>query len=285
MPYRFMRYPDGKAKAVTFSYDDAALSDLKLIEICNKFGIKCTFNINSIILSDGCGNNKLSAEDIKKSILENGHEVAVHGHEHKAPGICTDAEIISDVFECRKKLEKAFDLIIRGMAYPDSGIVHVSDKRYSEIRSLLKSMGIVYSRTLGGDNNRFRLPDDWFKWMPTAHHENPNIFEYAKEFTELNVSDCYYADRYPRLFYLWGHSFEFKNNNNWDRLEKICEALGNKDDIWYATNIQIYDYVKAYDSLIFNAENRKVFNPSICDVWFYYDEKVYCVKSGETIDF
>lgn len=285
MSYRFMRYPGGKTKAVTFSYDDAALSDIRLIEVCNKHGIKCTFNINSCIFSEGRGENNLSQKDIQEYILDGGHEVAVHGHEHKAPGICTDTEIITDVFECRKKLEQTFDLIIRGMAYPDSGITDVGAKRYGEIRSLLKSMGIVYSRTLGGDNNRFALPEDWFAWMPTAHHENPKLFEYADEFTQLDVDGCYYSNRFPRLFYLWGHSHEFRRNNNWDRLERICEALGGKDDVWYATNMEIYDYVKAYESLIFSADNRKVFNPTVYDVWFYYDGDVHCVKSGETVDF
>ena len=38
---------DGKMKAVTFSYDDGVLQDKRLIEILNKYGLKCTFNLNS----------------------------------------------------------------------------------------------------------------------------------------------------------------------------------------------------------------------------------------------
>ena len=33
-------------KAVTFSYDDGVVPDLKLLEIFNKYGIKCVFNLN-----------------------------------------------------------------------------------------------------------------------------------------------------------------------------------------------------------------------------------------------
>ena len=40
----FLRYPDGKSKAVTFSYDDGHTSDKRLAEIFDKYGIKGTFN-------------------------------------------------------------------------------------------------------------------------------------------------------------------------------------------------------------------------------------------------
>lgn len=42
----FMRYPDGKAKAVTFSYDDGKPQDKRLAEIFDKYGMKATFNFN-----------------------------------------------------------------------------------------------------------------------------------------------------------------------------------------------------------------------------------------------
>ena len=36
----FMRYPDGKAKAVTFSYDDGNVQDKRLAELFDKYGMK-----------------------------------------------------------------------------------------------------------------------------------------------------------------------------------------------------------------------------------------------------
>ena len=45
------------------------------------------------------------------------------------------------------------------------------------------------------------------------------------------------------MFYLWGHSYEFDENDNRDVIEKFAEFVGGRDDIWYATNIEIYDYV------------------------------------------
>lgn len=36
MKYNFLRYPGGKTKAVTFSYDDGAAADMRLAETFTK---------------------------------------------------------------------------------------------------------------------------------------------------------------------------------------------------------------------------------------------------------
>ena len=40
-------------KALTFSYDDGVTQDKRLIKILNKYGLKCTFNINSGLFGVG----------------------------------------------------------------------------------------------------------------------------------------------------------------------------------------------------------------------------------------
>ena len=42
-----MRLKDGKTKVLTLSYDDGVVQDIRLSEILNRYGLKCTFNINS----------------------------------------------------------------------------------------------------------------------------------------------------------------------------------------------------------------------------------------------
>ena len=284
MRYRFLRYPEGKAKAVTLSYDDGVRADLRLAETCNRYGIKCTFNVNSAFLGKVPGVGKLTPEEIQQYILDAGHEVAVHGHQHRAPGNCRPIETIQDVLTCRLELEKLFGMIIRGMAYPDSGITRFNNcATYENIKQNLQDLDIVYSRSLGSDNNRFMLPTDWHAWIPTAHHKNPLALEYAKEFVALDCNKFYSASRHPRLFYLWGHSYEFDNDNNWDVLETLCETLGSKEDTWYPTNIELYDYVHAYNSLVFSADGTRVYNPTLIKVWFDVDGTVYSIAPGETL--
>lgn len=281
MRYRFLRFPKGKTKAVTLSYDDGNKADTKLIEIINKYNIKCTFNLNGDALRQGSG---ISDEQVKELILKNGHEVAVHGLMHRAEGALRSIEGIKDVLDCRLELEKKYDRIIRGMAYPDSGIVEMSNgASYSSIKQYLKDLDIAYSRTLGGDNDSFKLPDDWHAWMPTAHHKNPKIMEYIENFLNIDYKSIYLAARYPRLFYLWGHSYEFENDSNWELLEEICQKLANKEDIWYATNIEIYDYVTAYNSLSYSADGKIIYNPTLYTIYFNIDGTDYSINPGETI--
>lgn len=282
MRYQFLRFPGSKPKVVTFSYDDGCPYDMRLADTLSSYGLKCTFNITG----DGSRKERgLTKEDVKEHILGKGHEIAVHGDYHRAEGTLREIEGIREVLDCRLELENKYGMIIRGMAYPDTGITRFTNSAsYEKVRKYLTELDIVYARTLGKDNNEFELPEDWLCWMPTAHHNNPKIFEYADEFLVLDFSEkSYIAATRPRLFYIWGHSFEFENNGNWSLLDEICEKLSGKDDIWYATNIEIYDYVKAYNSLIYSADGTKIYNPTLHTVWMEIDRKNYSVNPGETL--
>ena len=43
----YMLLKDGKSKVLTFSYDDGVVQDIRLAGIFDKYGLKCTFNINT----------------------------------------------------------------------------------------------------------------------------------------------------------------------------------------------------------------------------------------------
>lgn len=282
MRYQFLRFPGGKGKAVTLSYDDGCPEDIRFAQTISACGLKCTFNFTS---AEQRGDEALSREAVEENILSKGHEIAVHGYYHRAEGSVRPIEGIQDVLNCRLELEEKYGRIIRGMAYPDCGITRfLNGANYETIKSYLTELDIVYSRTLEGDNNQFLLPTDWHRWMPTAHHGNPRVLEYADEFVNLDLSEnAYIAGRHPRLFYLWGHSFEFERNNNWELLDRICEKLSGREDIWYATNMEIYNYVTAYNSLIYSADGKTVYNPTLYTIWFNIDGKLWSVASGETL--
>lgn len=282
MSYRYMRYPGGKYKAVTLSYDDCTQFNCKFAERLNKTTLKCTFNLNSNGFADGAF--KPSKEQVRKLIIDFEHEIAVHGQKHLASGIVSPLEGIRDVLLCREQLEEIFEIIVRGMAYPDSGIRRFHNGHtYETVRQYLQSLGIVYARTLGADNDEFMLPSDFYAWIPTAHHGNPALFDYIQRFLNIDISTLNHTEHYPRLFYLWGHAYEFEFHQSWELLDKICDTLGGHDDIWYATNMQIFEYVKGYESLVWNAKYDRVYNPNLFPVWFAVNLEVYCVNPGETL--
>ncbi len=284
MVFLHMRFPGGKTKAVTLSYDDGVSSDLRLAELADKYGVKCAFNINSGLVPDEPGGGKLTYAQIKEHLLGRGHEVAVHGELHRAPGAFPTLIGLRDALNCREQLERNLGVMVRGMAYPNSGITRFTGgSDYAAVRDYLSSIGVVYARSLGADNDSFRLPEDWFRWIPTAHHGNPDAPRWAREFADLRVNERYGDDRWPRLFYLWGHSYEFDRDGNWDLLEELLGVLGNLPDAWYATGIAIWSYVTAFHSLVFSADASFVYKPTLQELWFETDEKMYSVRPGETV--
>ena len=283
MRYQFLRFPDGKPKAVTLSYDDGCAADVRFADTVTRYGLKCTFNLNSATLR---GVRSLSKETVEEHFLNQGHEIAVHGAFHRAEGTLRPIEGIQDVLNCRLELEETYGRIIRGMAYPDSGITRMSNgASYETVKQYLTELDIAYARSLGADNDSFMLPTDWHNWIPTAHHTNPRLMEWIEKFVELDLSSLYIAAQHPRLFYLWGHAFEFDHNDNWALLNEIGEKLGGKEDIWYATNMEIYAYVEAYHALIYSADGKRIYNPTLHTIWFERDKQLYSIKPDETLIF
>ena len=119
--------------------------------------------------------------------------------------------------------------------------------------------------------------------MPaTCHNKNPRLMELAKQFIE-SPEPKYYWLKKPQLFYLFGHSYEFNDEDNWEIIEKFAEYMGNRDDVWYATNGEIYNYVKAYDSLIWGADGKRVYNPSAYDIFVNYYDNEYVIHPGDDV--
>ncbi len=274
----FLRFPGFKYRAVTLSYDDGVRQDKRLISILNKGGLKATFNINSGIFSDERSaeeRGRMTKEEAFELYNNSGHEVAIHGFKHVSLDAVDPAQATYDVLKDREELEKMFGCIIRGMAYANGAY----DDTVVEI---VKNCGILYSRTVIS-TEKFDIPIDWLRLPATCHHNNPRLMELAKIFIETPLSQ-YNWGRNPRLFYLWGHSYEFDNNNNWNVIEEFAEYVGNREDVWYATNYEVFSYVQAFDRLVFSVDYSQIYNPTDTDVYLEISRKEIIVKAGETIN-
>lgn len=255
-------FPGGKHKVLTMSYDDGKEEDRRLVQIFNENGIKGTFNINSGIKGDP---KRIPLEEMKE--LYEGHEVAVHTYTHPTIERCPNELIVEQVMEDRRILEKIVGYPVRGMAYPNGSY----DQR---ILDMLPFLGIRYSRTVGSSEN-FAMPRNWLEWKATCHH-NRDLMKHAETFAGLNKRQYLY------LMYVWGHSYEFTNANNWEVIEEFCKFIGGREDIWYATNIEIVDYMEAANRLQYSADGSIVYNPSVQSVWLNVNEHIFEVKGGET---
>lgn len=273
--YRFLRFPEGKCKAVTLSYDDGNPNDVKLVEIMNRYGLKGTFNLPGTEFPEEENGRRITAEQAKTLFFPAGHDVAIHGANHAAPVLLAPKDAIRDVLDNRSFLERFFGRIIRGMAYPDLGLI--SD----EVKSYLKLIGITYARHTNITHS-FDLPTDWLDWRATSRNRDPKLMETVEAFLARDPRAQYVSQRQPMLFYLWGHSFEFPPEG-WHIIEEFGERIGGREDIWYANNTEIYEYCHAYDSLVFSCDNTLVYNPTQIKVWFDADGVPYEVAPGETI--
>ena len=278
MANMIMRFPGGLPKALTLSYDDGVEQDEKLIAIAEKYGLKGTFNINSgcfppegTTYAPGTIHRRMPLNRLKEVYAKSSWEIAAHAYTHASlvglPANIAAEEVLRD----RKELEDIFGTVIRGFAYPYGAF----DDQSVEI---LRSCGICYARTVQSTRD-FHLPKDWLRLQATCHHNDPELMNLAEKFVKArNWWD-------PMLFYLWGHSYEFEANDNWDVIERFAQAVSGKEDIWYAANIEIYDYCRAFSQLVFNTAMTLCVNPTARDLWFAYGEKEVHVPAGSTVSF
>lgn len=265
-------YKDGKKKALTLSYDDGITQDLQLVPMLNQYGIKCTFNLNSGIQTHEnvftCGEVEVRRMDPEGlPALYKGHEVAMHMVHHPWPTKLSDAQLRQEVNDDRAAHEKLFGCPVNGMAYPFGDY----DDR---VIAILRDCGVKYARTVVS-TSAFTLPEEWLAWHATCHHIDANFTELADRFL-----DC---DEELALFYLWGHSYEFTVDDNWALIEAFCRKISGKADIWYATNMEICDYVTAMRQL--QVEDGRIHNPSALTLWVELDGSVCELKAGETVAF
>ncbi|WP_454191209.1 polysaccharide deacetylase family protein [Paenibacillus sp. Marseille-Q7038] len=266
MPKILSCYPEGKLKALTMSYDDGVLSDRRLASVFNENGIKGTFHINSGMFGDTRYRARLTEEESLE--VYQGHEVSVHTVTHPSIARCPKEQVLYEIMDDRKNLERLFGYPVRGMSYPNGS--------YSqEIIEMLPVFGIEYARVVQTTGGGYQLPENFLEWKATCHH-NQNLMQHAETFVSLPPKNI-------NLMYVWGHSYEFDDKDNWDVIEQFCEYIGGHDDIWYATNIEIVDYVKAYKNLRFSADQHLVYNPSAQSVWVLLDEQPIEIPGGRTL--
>ena len=274
----YLLFPGGKEKALSLSYDDGVDTDIRFLELLEKFNIKCTFNLNSGLFNPEGSIRPadqfffhLTESQVKKLYNNPLCEVATHGFTHPFLNRQPTAQCMLEILKDRQTLEKLFGRIIRGHAYP-FGTYN------DDVVDILKQAGIVYARTTESHHS-FKIPTDWLRMGATCHHNNPELMNLADKFINEDV-----GNRDGWLFYLWGHTYEFRRDGNWNVIEGFFEKVSNNSNIWYATNIEVYEYVTAYRSLVYSADGNMVYNPTATNVWVKIYGKTVSVPAGKTVN-
>lgn len=243
-PYARLQFPGGRKKALTLSFDDGRVMDRRLVKILNASGLRATFNLVSSPLGKP---GYVTRQEVKD--LYAGHEVASHTMTHPPLSKQTDETILREVMENRLDLEGLVGYPVRGLAYPGGDC----DAR---VAAFLPRLGIAYARTVGA-TTWMALPSNPLLWAATGHHNS--CLKDGERLLAWKTS--------PALLYVWGHSYEFEEAGNWSLIEEFARKMGGREDIWYATNIQVVDYMAAARRLILSADGSLIENPSALAVW------------------
>ena len=256
-------FPDGSRKALSFNFDDGKETDERLAKLLSKYNCKATFNISGNILAQAPG----------KMAWYKDHELATHGLRHATATLTTTNQIVNDIVIDRKVLEAVSDRIVNGHAWPNGSTFGAPD--YAQ--AALKTAGIVYARGTKS-HNTFSLPENFMCWEPTAKAIPADLAGIAKRFAaESNDGDL-------KLCTLWGHSWEYKQEDDWRLVEEFCKTM-SKEKIWNATFGEIYKYLAAVKALEWADHNYMVRNNSGEIVYIGKDGKIYPLKPGEIIRF
>lgn len=172
-------YPKGLRKALTFSYDDGEIYDRRLAELLRSHGMKGTFHLNSGKLETGSQGSRFVSEEELKEVYRD-HEIACHGVWHRNPTTIGGQQMLLEIQEDRKSLEKLTGGLVQGMSYAFGNY-------NQEVIEIAKRAGIKYSRTVNSTHGFF-VPADFMQWHPTCHHSD-RLLELGDSF--LGIPDFY----------------------------------------------------------------------------------------------
>lgn len=257
-------YPNGKRRIVTFSYDDGPAEDNRLVELFNQYGVKGTFHLN------GRKYQHLSYEEkLNIRYRYQGHEIACHTLQHGWPERMPGISIVNEVVKDRLILEEIAGYPVVGISYPNGSVSKFA-------ADTMETCGIVYGRTTIS-TQKMKMPQNFLFWNPTCHHKD--ALDLCQEY--LDNLDSYWTGP---LFYIWGHSYEFRTDEDWDGMENILRLLSGNDKIWYATSLEIYDYTISQRQLRISADEMVLHNPAAQDVWVEKDRKMIIhIPAGRTV--
>lgn len=231
-------------KYFTVSFDDGITQDLKIMEICRKYGFDdCTFNINTGL----CGANwdwvgeaigdpsiphqRFTKEELKSGVY-NGFDIAVHTLDHPSMKSFdkNPLGLMNQINTDAANIYRYTGTYPLGMAWP-GGDTEYTDRTVDLVAKYTK-MGFARAVTPSYD---FRLPEYFLKWHPTCSISDARSLELTKEFINADCDE-------DMVLYLWCHGYEFEldNGSGYEKFEEILKLITSADDIATVTNSEFY---------------------------------------------
>jgi peptidoglycan/xylan/chitin deacetylase (PgdA/CDA1 family) len=204
-------------------WDDGNIEDIRLCEILRSAGARASFNLNAGLHGPQSNfshrhNNERDVFRLAKSeLIETyaGFTIANHSLTHPWADRIPLEKWRADVNDGRKQLQDLFGQEITGFAYPYG----VKDER---IAGIVREAGHVYARTCDNATPCFP-PADPMLFPSDCHHAAPDFWQRYENAKAAGAT----------VFYFWGHSYEFANEDDWQVFQnKLARFNSDPDAVW-----------------------------------------------------
>ena len=200
------------AKYFLLSFDDGTVHDKRFVELLNKYGIPCTFNLNSGLedfVWDFNG-NPVVRQRLSETVSQyRGHEIASHSLTHPRLEQLPPPRLRREVEEDCAALKALFGLREIGFGVPFT----VCAER--EIRIIRKFVRYI---RLSEYADSYEIPRDPYHIPIHALYNDPDVREKIADFAANDLTDA--------LFVLAGHSYELEFLDHWEYMEDLLRYIG-----------------------------------------------------------
>lgn len=232
-----------KKMKVVQCWDDGVITDIRLTQLCRKYGAKATFNLNPGLMGDERGKSfwrtpgihawsfngfccgKLAKKDIAE--IYQGFEVASHCWKHENADSLPAEEWIIRAVEARKFLEDIVQKPCTGFAWP-------CGRTTPETVKALRDAGFAYGRTTK-NSQQITMCEDTMLLPSNCHFQNGQFYELYEKAKEAG----------EEVFYFWGHSYEmYEYDKLWEQYEMKLKYITEDPDSQWANVLDIIPLCK-----------------------------------------
>ena len=256
-------YPNGKKKAFVLTYDDGVLQDVRLVLLLNRYGLKGTFNLNSLLMEqefvwyhEKAGEVRRLHPSVAAHVYE-GHEVASHTCTHPdLQGMSRDG-LLYELGHDKYLLEQLVKQPVLGFGVP-------FDYYDETVADCARQLGFRYAR--GSEETRSYAPNG------DAFHQNAGMF-HLSEGLEAFVDGFLRTQEELACCIIVGHSYDLDAEHLWDTMEEIFAKVSGDLSVLSMTHLDYVDYLQAMERA--EIRGNEIINHSDRTLWFEIDGEIF----------
>jgi len=244
MLYRTMEQRNKKV-LVTTSWDDGHVLDMRVAELLKTYGIRGTFYIapHNHELKEV---DRLSDEQIKTLAQE--FEIGAHTMTHRSLIHLKEKEALFEIGKSQQYLESLLSKKVTSFCYPRGAyrkehVTMVKDVGFTLARTVKRFVtrpeptSVLETHTSVHTYNHWS--DVWGVFL-LARGNLRTFFSLYRKWDKIAVALFDRVLEQGGVFHLWGHSWELRDRNDWERLEAVLQYIAGKEGVQYVDNKEIY---------------------------------------------